>query len=91
MTASAHTRSSKGSTPVAKPHAHTARTARASTAAARAPRSEEERRALIAEAAYFRAEERGFALGKELDDWLAAESEIDGQRLLADQLAHSDT
>jgi len=32
---------------------------------------------MIAEAAYFRAEKRGFALGGELDDWLAAESEID--------------
>ena len=59
MTTSAHTRRSKGSPPAAKPQAHTARTARASTA--------------------------------ELDDWLAAETEIDGQRLLADQLAHSDT
>ncbi|HEY8507133.1 MAG TPA: DUF2934 domain-containing protein [Steroidobacteraceae bacterium] len=28
-------------------------------------------------AAYFRAERRGFAPGHELDDWLAAEREID--------------
>lgn len=39
--------------------------------------SPEERRRMIAEAAYFRAERRGFALGGELDDWIAAEAEID--------------
>jgi hypothetical protein len=32
---------------------------------------------MIAEAAYFRAERRGFVVGGELDDWLAAEAEID--------------
>ena len=32
----------------------------------------------IAEAAYYRAELRGFATGYELEDWLAAEAEIDG-------------
>lgn len=31
----------------------------------------------IAEAAYRRAEQRGFAPGGELDDWLAAEREFD--------------
>ena len=31
----------------------------------------------IAAAAYFRAEERGFAPGYELDDWLEAERELD--------------
>ncbi|HEX4051912.1 MAG TPA: DUF2934 domain-containing protein [Steroidobacteraceae bacterium] len=35
------------------------------------------RRALIAEAAYFRAERRGFAPGHEAEDWLAAELEVD--------------
>ena len=35
-----------------------------------------ERRALIALAAYFRAEKRGFAPGSELQDWLEAEREI---------------
>jgi Protein of unknown function (DUF2934) len=35
------------------------------------------RRALIAEAAYFRAERRGFAPGHEAEDWLAAEVEVD--------------
>jgi hypothetical protein len=37
----------------------------------------EARRALIAETAYLRAEERGFAPGHETEDWLAAEVEVD--------------
>ena len=37
----------------------------------------ERRRALIAEAAYYRAERRGFAPGHEAEDWLAAEVEVD--------------
>jgi hypothetical protein len=36
-----------------------------------------QRHALIAEAAFFIAQERGFAPGHELDDWLAAEREVD--------------
>jgi Protein of unknown function (DUF2934) len=39
-----------------------------------------ERRALIAKAAYFRAERRAFQAGHELEDWLAAEVEIDQLR-----------
>ena len=35
---------------------------------------------MIAEAAYYRAEHRGFAAGEALQDWLEAEKEID-QRL----------
>jgi hypothetical protein len=35
------------------------------------------RRALIAQAAYFRAERRHFAPGHEAEDWLAAELEVD--------------
>ncbi len=31
----------------------------------------------IAEAAYYRAEARGFSSGNELEDWLEAEAEID--------------
>jgi hypothetical protein len=37
----------------------------------------EKRRELISAAAYRRAQRRGFAAGKELDDWLAAEAEVD--------------
>jgi len=39
--------------------------------------SENQRRAMIAEGAYLRAEKRGFAPGHENEDWLAAESEVD--------------
>lgn len=41
----------------------------------------EQRAALIAEAAYFRAEKRGFAPGRETEDWLAAEAEVDARLL----------
>jgi hypothetical protein len=37
----------------------------------------EARDAMVAEAAYFRSAHRGFEPGHEIDDWLAAESEID--------------
>jgi hypothetical protein len=37
----------------------------------------EVRRAMIAERAYLRAEKRGFTPGRETEDWLAAEVEID--------------
>ena len=40
-------------------------------------RAGEDRYRLIAEAAYFRAESRGFVPGSELQDWLAAEIEVD--------------
>lgn len=39
--------------------------------------SADERRAMIEQAAYFRAERRGFAPGHELQDWIAAEVEVD--------------
>lgn len=39
--------------------------------------SAEDRCRYIAEAAYFKAEMRGFERGKELEDWIAAEAEID--------------
>jgi Protein of unknown function (DUF2934) len=39
--------------------------------------SEDVRRGMIAEAAYLRAERRGFAPGGEHDDWVAAEAEVD--------------
>ncbi len=41
----------------------------------------EVRLAMIAEAAYYRAQARGFAPGGELHDWLAAEKEIDARLL----------
>jgi hypothetical protein len=39
--------------------------------------SEDARRAMIAQAAYLRAERRGFGPGSEVEDWLAAEAEVD--------------
>ncbi len=36
----------------------------------------EERQRLIAEAAYYKAEKRGFEPGKENEDWLDAEEEV---------------
>ena len=41
--------------------------------------SEDERRAMIAKAAYNRAERRNFEAGHALEDWLAAEAEVDHQ------------
>ena len=46
-------------------------------------RYHEDRHASIAKAAYFRAEIRGFEPGHEIEDWLAAEEEVD-QRLLGE-------
>jgi hypothetical protein len=39
----------------------------------------DERRKMIAEAAYFRAQRRGFELGHADEDWLAAETEVDAE------------
>lgn len=42
-----------------------------------AGKSEEDRQEMISTAAYYRAERRGFNGGDEVQDWLAAEAEID--------------
>jgi Protein of unknown function (DUF2934) len=47
------------------------------------PRLSDPRHTAIADAAYFRAEHRGFILAHELEDWLAAEKEID-MRLISE-------
>jgi len=52
-------------------------TPRKSTPRATTPIRAEERRRLIAEAAYLRAEQRGFVGGDPMSDWLAAEADID--------------
>jgi len=49
----------------------------APTAPARTQVSEDTRRGMIAQAAYLRAERRGFAPGGEHEDWMAAEKEVD--------------
>ena len=41
------------------------------------PVTAERRRRMIAEAAYFRAQRRGFQGGNPVDDWLVAEAEVD--------------
>lgn len=45
------------------------------------------RQVMIAQAAYFRAERRGFQPGHELEDWVSAEKEVD--RLVAGMKADS--
>jgi hypothetical protein len=57
---------------VAKP------SARAKTAAPTAP-AVDDRQRRVEMAAYFRAERRGFEPGRELEDWFAAEAEIEAQ------------
>jgi hypothetical protein len=60
-----------------KPRSPTRRK-QAGNAATMAPTvSVDERRGMIAKAAYLRGERRGFAPGGEAEDWLAAEQEID--------------
>ena len=44
--------------------------------AAATPALDDEHHRMIAEAAYYRAEHRGFAAGAELDDWLQAEQAL---------------
>ena len=49
--------------------------------------SEDQRRQMIAEAAYFRAERRGFSGGDSVGDWIEAEAEVD-ERLRQIEAAH---
>ena len=42
------------------------------------PTADDQQHLMIAEAAYYRAEKRGFTEGYTLDDWLVAEAEIKG-------------
>jgi hypothetical protein len=51
--------------------------ARARAGAAGAPTADERLR-MVEMAAFFRAERRGFEPGHEVEDWIAAEAEIDG-------------
>ena len=48
--------------------------------------SESERRAMIAAEAYLRAERRNFAAGHEIEDWLAAEAEVNARLVHARKL-----
>jgi hypothetical protein len=51
------------------------------------PHSSDDHHAMLADAAYRRAEQRGFEPGHELDDWLAAEMELE-QRLAGEGRAY---
>lgn len=59
----------RGSSREPKPDKHARKSA--------VPPNGEDRLRMIAEEAYYRAERRGFTPGRELDDWLAAEIEVD--------------
>jgi hypothetical protein len=79
-TGGAHSENGAGKTPdttaappVSKPRIRKSKT----TASAARPRGVEDRHASIARAAYFRSQNRGFQPGFELEDWLAAEAEVD--------------
>jgi len=65
--------------PQAAPPRGKAHAAQPSAATRRVARlvAPEFRHDIIAQAAYFRAEQRGFEPGHELEDWLAAEAEVD--------------
>jgi hypothetical protein len=66
----------KGATRRGTQSASATATPASGAAAPRITVSEEARRAMIAQAAYLRAERRGFAPGGDLEDWMAAEAEV---------------
>lgn len=69
----------RATTPVAKPAEPVATKAAAPRKARKAvvvPPSHDEILGMIAMAAYYRAAERGFAPGHEMEDWLAAEKQV---------------
>jgi hypothetical protein len=51
------------------------------------PVDPEERTRRVALAAYFRAQQRGFAPGCELEDWLEAERQVDRELTLGPEVA----
>ena len=62
----------------------------AHTTAAQGTHSPVDRYASIAQAAYFRSQHRGFKPGHEMEDWLAAEAEVD-QRLRGESRGSGDS
>jgi Protein of unknown function (DUF2934) len=87
-------RSENGVTPpptdaAAAPTASKARTRKPkATASAAHPRHHEDRHSSIARAAYFRSQMRGFQPGFELEDWLAAEAEVDRRQTGEQRTTH---
>lgn len=71
-----HEAPTKGATAKAAPTAKPA-PATAKPATAKPVLSPAERMKMIAEAAYFLAQKRGFSGGNELSDWVAAEKQVD--------------
>jgi hypothetical protein len=67
----------KPDTTVSSKRARTTPVAGQMTGAADVAVSDEARRSMISEAAYLRAERRGFIAGYEVEDWLVAERELD--------------
>ena len=70
----------KNATPLDAPHPNWVRSAGGHSRysqVAEAILERDVRHQMIAEAAYFRAQRRGFEPGHDLEDWLAAESEVD--------------
>lgn len=63
-------------TTAATPKPDSEKPAAPGTSNLRAQPSPEELRKQIEEAAYYRARQRGFAPGHELEDWVQAESEV---------------
>jgi hypothetical protein len=90
-----HADASGGKASVAKSHSHKRRDtvglsqdkargappSKASNSSSPDQPEPKDRQAVIAAAAYYRAELRNFSPGYELDDWLAAEREIDATPL----------
>ncbi len=60
-----------------KPTARTSRSGAAGPDSGEGTLAPHEREQMIAAAAYFRAQQRGFIPGGELEDWLQAEAEVD--------------
>ena len=67
-----------GSTAKSKPETATRKITAKPVGQVRAAANEEDRQEMIAIAAYYRAERRGFSGGDAMQDWLEAEAEIDG-------------
>ena len=66
------------------------RTIESHMAANEAPRPAADRYASIAQATYFRSQHRGFKPGHEMEDWLAAEAEVE-QRLRGEDRMSGDS
>jgi hypothetical protein len=76
MAAPKERRNSPRRSTTATPNHDSSKGAKPMPNSARAEASAEEIRQLIAETAYYRAKQRGFEPGHELEDWVQAESEI---------------